>query len=69
MAVTEITVVRKWVGLSTDTKPTAASMGDEAYIGNEFYEMDTGYNFIWNGTEWKEDLRLMRAMMDALAEA
>jgi len=68
MAVTEITVIRKWHGLSTDTKPTAATMGDEAYVGNEFYEINTGLLWIWNGTEWVEDLRLFRAIVDALAE-
>ena len=68
MAVTEITIIREFKGLSTDTKPTAATMGDEAYVGSEFYEMNTGLMWIWDGTEWVEDLRLFRAMVDALAE-
>lgn len=68
MAVTEITVKRTWYVLSGDTKPTAATMGDEAYVGNECYELDTGLNWIWDSTNWVEDLRLFRAMVDALNE-
>ena len=68
MAVTELTAIRKWVGLDSDTKPTVATMGDEAYVGNEFYELNTGQNWIWDGTDWTEDLRLFKAMVDALSE-
>jgi hypothetical protein len=68
MTVTEVTVIRKWVGLSTDTKPTTATMGDESYVGNEFYEINTGLTWIWDGEYWTEDLKLFRAMVDALAE-
>lgn len=36
------------VGLSTDTKPT------KSYVGDIFYELDTGKKFRFNGTNWVE---------------
>lgn len=35
-----------YVGLSTDTKPTSASLGATCY------EFNTGYTFTWNGYAW-----------------
>ena len=35
-------------GLSTDTKPTTAYVGDRLYI------IDEGLHKIWNGTDWVE---------------
>ena len=42
--------LRKWTGLSTDTKPTASATG--ARQGDEFIELDTGRTFVHNGTTW-----------------
>ena len=54
--------IQKYVGDSSDTKPTPD------FPGSEFYELNTGQNWIWDGTDWIEDLRLFKAMVDALAE-
>jgi hypothetical protein len=35
-------------GLSTDTKPTTG------YIGDLFYELDTGKHLVWDSTDWVE---------------
>jgi len=37
---------KKWLGLSTDTKPT------DIAVGTEFYETDTGKTFIYSGSAW-----------------
>ena len=62
MTVTLVTVIQRWIGLSTDTKPTPT------HIGSTFYETNTGQNWIWDGTSWVEDLAMFRAVVDALKE-
>ncbi len=54
MAVLEINhQVHKYIGASTDTKPTAASHGTTA--GSTFYAQDTGIMYItYDGTNWVE---------------
>lgn len=48
MTVTWITSIKKFVGLSTDTKPTTGIPA-----GSTFYEYDTGVLFIcYDGTNW-----------------
>ncbi len=37
---------QNWIGLSTDTKPTAPAPG------STFFEVNTGYLFIYNGYAW-----------------
>jgi hypothetical protein len=37
----------KYVGLSTDTKPT-----EGVGVGTEFYETNTGKTFIYSGSAW-----------------
>ena len=44
MAVYEIGGIRRYVGLSTDAKPTA-----DVPFGSRFYERDTGAVFILDG--------------------
>ncbi len=39
-------VIQRWIGLSTDTKPTAPA------AGSTFYEANTGYSFVYNGYAW-----------------
>jgi hypothetical protein len=39
---------QNFYGLSTDTKPTTA------YIGDRLYIIDTGVTEVWNGTAWVE---------------
>ena len=62
MTVRLVTTIQRWIGESGDTKPT------EAPVGSTFYELDTGQGFIWNSSEWVEDLTLIYAMTQALAE-
>jgi hypothetical protein len=40
------TAIQRWIGLSTDTKPTTAA------VGCTFYEADTGYSWKYNGYAW-----------------
>lgn len=42
MAYRQIGVMKKWIGLSTDTKPTDSEPGDE------FFEYDTGTTYVRN---------------------
>ncbi len=37
---------QNWIGLSTDTKPTAPAPG------STFFEVNTGYLFVYNGYAW-----------------
>lgn len=62
MSVKLVTGCQKWIGLSTDTKPTPDM------VGSTFYETNTGEGFLWNGSEWVEDIRLIYALTQALAE-
>ena len=51
MAVKFIGYKKNWIGLSTDTKPIAAST--TVPIGSVFYEYDTRKTFItYDGTNW-----------------
>jgi hypothetical protein len=40
------TTIQRWVGLSTDTKPTSPP------TGSTFYEANTGYSYKYNGYAW-----------------
>lgn len=64
MAIKFVTSSKRWIGLSTDTKPTPAS--DE--VGSTFFETNTGQGFIWNGSNWIEDITLIYALAQALKE-
>lgn len=49
MAVTgSYTSELKWIGLSTDTKPSGQP------IGTRFYETDTEKVYVYTGTDWSE---------------
>ena len=51
MAVKFIASIKRWTGLSSDTKPTAAST--TVPIGSTFYEYDTNLTYItYDGTNW-----------------
>lgn len=41
--------VYKYIGLSTDTKPTSG-----VTLGSEFYERDTEKIFVYTGTAWAQ---------------
>ena len=61
--------VRKYVGLSTDTKPTAAV--NNCTIGSTFYEYDTGILYItYDGTNWVQkhepDLQRIRIALEMI---
>jgi len=43
-----VTRIKRYYGLSTDTKPTLAQ-GD---AGSSFYETDTGDTYVWSGSAW-----------------
>ena len=43
---TLITTVKRFIGLSTDTKPT------DSQVGSTFFESNTGFMFIYNGYAW-----------------
>ena len=46
MVLSLLTTVKRFMGLSTDTKPT------DAPVGSTMFESDTGYMFIFNGYAW-----------------
>ncbi len=48
MAFKLITTIRRFIGTSTDTKPTTG-----VPIGSTFYETDTARNYIYDGTNWE----------------
>ena len=41
-----VTAIQKYIGLSTDDKPTASA-------GSRFYETDTGITYIHDGATWQ----------------
>jgi len=47
MATTLVSMVRQWVGLSSDTKPTA-----DVTAGSRFFETDTRLTYIYNNSAW-----------------
>ena len=52
MTVALSTDIQRWLGLSSDTKPTAAPPG------STFYETDSGATYIWDGAAWQPRLEL-----------
>lgn len=51
MTVTRVATPHEYVGVSGDTKPT-----DGVPAGSRFFERDTGFEFIWDGTAWGQRL-------------
>lgn len=47
MAVAPISLVQRWTGLSTDSKPTTG-----VPVGSLFFEVDTGITYIYSSTAW-----------------
>ena len=54
--------ITRSLGLSTDPKPTAV------FPGSTFYETNTGLKWIWDGSNWVEDLSLIYAIRAAIKE-
>ena len=51
MAVKKIATISRWIGISTDTKPVAAT--SDVPIGSTFHEYDTKLTYItYDGTNW-----------------
>ena len=47
MAVKFMATIKRWIGLSTDTKPTTVP------VGSKFFEYDTRKTFLtYDGTNW-----------------
>ena len=46
MAVKKIATIQRWLGLSTDTKPTVGA------VGSTYFETDTGVMYIYNNYAW-----------------
>ena len=47
MTVAKVAVINRWIGLSTDTKPSSS-----VNAGDKFYETNTGNDYIYNGSAW-----------------
>lgn len=60
MTVKLVTDIQRWIGLDSDTKPITGK------AGSTFYELNTGQGWIWDGTNWVEDIRLTYAFSLAL---
>ena len=59
MAVEFIGSIQRWMGLSTDAKPTATK------AGSTYHEMDTGKKYIWFMDAWYQDLSMVYAVYQA----
>lgn len=44
----------RYVGLSTDTKPSLATDGSIIDVGSEYQETDTGVWYYWDGAAWQQ---------------
>ena len=61
MAVTFVSSVKKWSGLSNDAKPVVGQVRSDGYrieavdipVGSTFLETDTGRMYRWTGFEWE----------------
>lgn len=60
MAITLITTIERYQALSTDDKPTGCSPG------STLSEIDTGEKFIFDGTNWIEDVSTIYAINQAI---
>ncbi len=70
--------IKRWIGLSSDTKPGAGAQPDgstTAYadipIGSSFLESDTGTSYRWTGTAWvspQPDDRVVQLLTQILDE-
>lgn len=68
MVVRRIVTPNRWVGLSTDTKPTQA-VTPSVRVGDTFYERDTGVlSITYDGTNWviKEGLPVLKEVRVAV---
>ena len=52
MAISLITTINRYEGLSTNIKPTT-----DIREGSQLHELDTGKRFIWSDDNWVEDVR------------
>jgi hypothetical protein len=59
MAAEFIATIQRWIGLSTDEKPTATK------AGSTFHEIDTGKKYIWFNDAWYQDLSMIYAVYQA----
>ena len=59
MTVVLINSIQNFIGLSSDTRPTAPP------AGSTFTETNTGKKWIYNGVQWAEDLTLIYAVYEA----
>jgi len=60
MAVQLVTNVTHRQCLSTDDKPTV-----DIPIGSTLHFWDTGAQFVWDGSNWQDDLRMIFALEQA----
>ncbi len=56
MAVTLVTTIQRFQGLSTDVKPA------DAPEGSTFHTVDTGEQWVFYNGTWEQDLRLIYAL-------
>ena len=56
MAVSFVATIKRWQGLSTDDKPTAAPEG------STYHAIDTGEQWVFHQDMWELDLRLTMAL-------
>ncbi len=60
MTVVLITTIKPYIGKSTDTKPASPP------AGSTFHEWNTGEIFVFDGTDWVDDLRFIYAISQGL---
>jgi hypothetical protein len=62
MAVQFIRKTKRYIGLSTDTKPTSSDVS----AGSTFHETNTGKHYVYNGASWVEDITWAYAIGEAI---
>ncbi|TSA53811.1 MAG: hypothetical protein D4R45_05065 [Planctomycetaceae bacterium] len=60
MSVIQTFAIQTFIGEAADTKPTGVP------AGSTYHETDTGEQFIFDGTNWIDDLRMIFAVSQAI---
>lgn len=58
MAVKMVSTIKRWQGLSTDTKPSS-----DVPEGSTYHAVDTGEEYVYFDGTWERDLRLIAAFI------
>jgi len=57
MTVKMMATIKRWQGLSTDTKPST-----DVPEGSTFHAIDTGEEYVYYDGAWEQDIRMIAAL-------